>query len=274
MSGSKVTYYKNVNVDSVDLTIPEKSKGRYFSYLSLDHSPLFLQTPTLNIGAIDDNMLKLSIKKDGYFSRLLKSLDEHIIDYIFQRSSHFFRGSVFSRNKIASSFIPTIDNENMMHVQVTNPSKIFIKDQRDTLKVYDDITTETDAISILNIEGVAFTKNTIRLVITMHQMKIYVKEQLESWCIFNDSDSDADEIDEEEAEKEAEAIESAYESMKSLTHKTTPSPDVSNSNSNTENSNDPSMIVTGEISPDTEIELNSENLQQSTVSNDDDKDLF
>lgn len=258
MSEQRVTYYKNAQVASTELTIPEKLKGRYFSYLSNKKVPLFIQTPTLQVESIGDDSIRLKVKKDGQFAQLLKQLDDFVIDYISDRTVQFFRGSLFSRNKIANSYIPTLDENGRLTVQVHNPNKLLIKDQRDIVRKFNDLTPGTDLIAILNIEGVALTKKTIRLILTLHQMKIYVKDLLADWCIFHDSDSevDDDDIDVEEAEKEANAIESAYASLCQVNEK-------------------PDTINSTHVSQDVTCEMSNKDTQKPSIpSNDDDKDLF
>src|SRR3954465_10604741 len=99
MKSPSVTNYKNVNPTETELTITEKVKGKYFSYLSLKQGPLFLQTSTLQIKEANENSIQFQTKKDGQFSQLLKSLDTALITYISERSTQVFRGNLFSRNK-------------------------------------------------------------------------------------------------------------------------------------------------------------------------------
>jgi len=209
MAPPSVTYYKNLTVQETELTVPEKVKGKYFSYLSNKQFPLYIQTPTLNAFPVDENTIRFKVKKDGQFEKLCGDLDQQIIDHISERSVQFFRGSLFSRNKIESSYLRTIDEDG--YITVTVPDNLLIKDQRDSSRGYDEIAPGTEAIAILHIEGVAFTKKTIRLSLSVAQLKIYVKEQLSTWCILHDSDSEVDEPDPEEAESLVKALESARE---------------------------------------------------------------
>lgn len=210
MKTDKVTYYKNIDLLQNDLTIPEKLKGKYFSYLSNQHKPLFIQTPTVHVFPLDKNTIRIRVKKDGHFEQLLKSFDEHVIDFISQKSTQFFRGFLFTKNKITSSFIPTLDSEGYFDVHVANADKLLIKDQRQCIRKYDEILPGTEAIAILNIEGVAFTKKTIKLSLALNQLKMYVEEELNDWYISQD-DSDIDE-DPVEAEELAHALHAAHES--------------------------------------------------------------
>lgn len=279
MSEQRVTYYKKAQVDSTELTIPEKLKGRYFSYLSSKQVPLFLQTPILLVDSIEGNSIKFLVKRDGQFAQLFKDLDNYVIDYISHRTVQFFRGSLFSRNKIASSFIPTLDEKGCLTVQVHNVDKVLIKDQRDIPRKFADLKPGTESISILNIEGVAFTKKTIRLILTLHQMKIYVKNLLTDWCIFHDSDSEIDDIDVEEAEKEANAIESAYASLQHDKSGTT------DSNATNLDKKDNEVLNKQEQQQEQEQQQKKSDLAEEALivttidkvaisSNDDDKDLF
>jgi hypothetical protein len=259
MSEYSVTYYKNVNVASTELTVPEKLKGRYFSYLSNNSLPLFVQTPTLYVQSVEDHSVKLHCKKDGQFAQLFNQLDTFLVDYITERSRDFFRGSIFSKTKIQSSYIPSVDDEGNIVVHVNDPDKILIRDQRDVTKTFADLQPNSESISILNIEGVAFTKKTIRLILTLHQMKLYTKEKLTDWCIFNDSDSECEEFDVEEAEREAKAIEMAYEQTKQM---------------NRARSNKDSLEESKEEDSTIDVASAKKVITSNITTNDDDKDLF
>jgi len=212
MKSPSVTYYKNAQPTDIELTVPEKVRGKYFSYLSSKQSPLFLQTPTLNIYPTDNNTIRLKTKPDGQFSQLLKGFDKFIIDYITERSVQFFRGYVFTKSKIESSYISSVDDEGFIEVHITNSDKLLIKDQRDRTCDYKDLSEGIEAIAILDFEGVSFTKRTIKLSLTLHQLKIYVKEELPDWSILNDSDSEGEEDpDPVDAEELARALELATE---------------------------------------------------------------
>lgn len=205
----KITYYKNADISSIELTVPEKVKGRYFSYLSNKNGPMYIQTPTLNVVPVDEKTIRFKLKNEGQFEKLLNDFDQYVIDYISERTVQFFRGSHFSKGKIESSYVATTNNEGYFDVHVADVNNLIIKDQRDAVRKFEEIESGTEAIAILNVEGVSFTKKTIKLSLSLSQLKIYVKEQLVDWCILHDSDSEVEEEDPEEAAAVALALEAA-----------------------------------------------------------------
>lgn len=255
-----VTYYKNVDPNQTDLTIPEKIKGRYFAYLSNGHVPLFIQTPTLTVQSIGKNSVRFAIKPEGRFETTLKTFDKVLIDYIAQRTVQFFRGFQFSKTKIESSYTPTVHSEGYIDVHIPDCEKLLIKDQRDCIRSIDDIVPGTEAIAILNVEGVAFTKRTITLSLTLHQLKIYVKDQLTDWCILHDSDSEVEGPDPEEAEELSRAFSMPVE-------KTIAIVDL-----NTEGKSSETVPEGKESKEETVSPVSS--IEQIQPGNDDEKDLF
>jgi len=204
----KVIYYKQVDLDNVDITVPERTKNRYFSYISYHKNPFFVQTPTLKFLRRDDDTVHLAIKPDGHFSQFLGQLEDHLVEYIADNSTRFFRGLRFSKEKIRASIVPTI-TEQVIQVDLAKYNKILVKDQRDVDQDLENVPTDTECVAILQVAGVTFTKKTIQFCLILHQLKIYVSESLTDWSILCDSDSDADEVDANDAEETVRALESA-----------------------------------------------------------------
>lgn len=188
-----VTTYKNLNVDQVDLTIPEKIHGKYVSYISSNKNPLFVQSPTLNFVSCTDSTMTFAVKKSSPFSQRLQVLDNWLIDYIIHHSKRFFNGKLFSREKVSSSFCSTLKEDNGQHLlTVTIPKEIQVKDQRGKERTLADITPDMECVAILHLEGIQFKSTSMHLMISVPQLKIYCKESLLDWCISADDDGSSD----------------------------------------------------------------------------------
>ena len=179
----KVLKMRSVDITQIGITVPEKSKSRYFSFISTLQmsqrgSPLFIQTPVITT-RLEDGVIQLKSQQ-----LILDAIDTHVIDYLAANSTAFFAGKRFSREKIASSFTATESG-------VVNDSTI-IKDQRENLLSISEVSQYEDCkmIAILHIEGIEFQKNCIKIAVTIPQLKVYTPEKLNVWAIYQDSDDE------------------------------------------------------------------------------------
>lgn len=246
---TQVVNYKNFKVEQTHVNVPEKTKGKYFSYVSKEKYPLLIQSPVLTIQKIENNDIHFLVKKNGSFSNIIQQFDDFCINYITDHTTEFFNGKKFSKAKILSSYQSSLqsftDDNDILIAHVTNPDQLIIRDQRNNSRSYDDLEPGNEIIAIFEFEGILFKKDSMRLSCTVKQMKVYISESLKNWCIEQDDDeyvsSDIDFTNREDI-KEIEA------QIKSLE----------------------------EIAKETSVEISSVDQQQDneTELNDDDKDLF
>lgn len=187
--------YKNLGklltseTKDLDLTFgpPEKNRGKYFSYLSYKNGPLHIQTPVLAVSSITENSLSFCIKKDTNLWNTLEAFDTFCVDYLFNNSALVFNGKKFSKEKITSSYTPSITYASDTFSTTLNES-LLIRDQWNNIRTVNDIQPNMECIAILYIEGIAFTSDSIKVFYNIQQLKLYVKQSLNEWCISHDLD--------------------------------------------------------------------------------------
>lgn len=286
-----VTNYKSLVLDNITLSVPEKTKGKYMSYVSNNDHSLFLQTPVIFTKNKTDSSIQFEIKKNSVFYKNLSYLQSHLINYITLNTCEFFNGKNFSREKIESSF-ENIFSENDDTITLTcivDEKFIQIRDQRNKEKSYSDIINDAECIAILNIFGVNFKSNKIFFIVKVEQIKIYIQEKLSTWSIERDSDAETEIGDSEENLNHdyiKRQIDNVNSQLQSETSENLDSLDIPEllplPESNDEASNADSESSYQDEPEDPEInqedsETHQEEKQQqesSHIINDDDKDLF
>jgi hypothetical protein len=225
-TSSLVVSYKTLDQTSVKITKPEKMKKRYHSYLSNNGSPLYIQTPSLRVEKVttseSETALSFSVKKSDTFAKKILQFEESLVHQIAENSVEFFKGKNFSLEKIKSSFVSVLEyvdeDSLLLSVRVPDKEKLIIQDQRSVMRGFDDVKEGMQSIAILYVEGLSFTSNSIRMMFSVHQMKIYVTDQLEAWSIKEDSDSEEEEdYDPKEIDAQIQSLEEAIEDIKTST---------------------------------------------------------
>lgn len=214
----QVINYKGFNSTDVKITLPEKNKGKYVSYICRqststttenEGSPLLIQSPVLEVCKQDNNELRLLVKKSNSFNNVIKSWDDYCIDYITNHSTEFFNNKRFSRNKIQASYIPTMkeySNEyDILEAYVKHPEQLIIRDQRNNLRQYNELQSGNEIIAIFEFEGIVFKKDSMKLLCSVKQIKVYVNEPLTDWYIEQDDDEPDSDFTNPEDIKEIEA---------------------------------------------------------------------
>jgi hypothetical protein len=158
----------------------DRTKGKYISYISYAQktTPFYLRTPMMKIEHLDNSVI--SFKIDKSLGSLLKELDLNCVERISEKSAEFFKGKKFSKSKIESSFINSYQN-NTVYAFISNDLKI--KNQKGIDCTLDDLYTSQDAIAIFHVKGIVYKKSSIQLLISVEQLKIYVTDHLNDWCL-------------------------------------------------------------------------------------------
>ncbi len=218
--GNQVISHKSLTTDRLKLTLPEKNKGRYISYLSNENAPLYVQTPVLTVAQVSDESISFVAGKSTPFIDNLCKLDTFIVDTVAKRTTDFFAGKRFSRDWIAGRYVSRMhDDGDSPHVNVNfclpqQKEELLIKDQRGLDRTLAHLKPGMRCIVILHLPGVSFTKASIKADFVAVQMKIYVEDTI-PWSITDaDSDeeinagSDEDEatIDDDEVDAEVSAL--------------------------------------------------------------------
>jgi len=223
---------------------------------------MWIQTPTLTITKVDQNEIHLSLKKESAFAQIINSFDDFCVDHISKKSTDFFNGKRFSKEKIQSVYQRTLqiadDGDYNLIAKVHDSKNLFIRDQRNIHRSYDDIKPGYETICILDWEGIAFKKKSMNIVCSIQQMKLYINEGLKNWSIEQDSDEEEDD-DEIVDDQEIEAQMKSLDEIAAFVHSTNPDiKDEKNVTSPLLNSDSHSETLPLQIDP----------------LNDDDQDLF
>jgi len=173
----------NFDVSLLKISAPlEKVKGKYISYFSYSKkfTPFYFQTPIMEISEIHENKT-CSLKINNILESILQKIDSHCINHISLNAAEFFKGKNFSRQRIESSFIPTFDKKNIMYTIVSD--NVQIKDQYNNSKDVTCLHSAQNIVAILHVKGIVYKKSSIQLLVCIEQIKVYIDERLDKWCI-------------------------------------------------------------------------------------------
>jgi hypothetical protein len=171
---------KNINCDQVNINSPlERVKGKYFSFISYGnvYTPMYIQTPHIQYINSSDSEVLIS---SNQLASTLEELEEKCKQVIHENSESFFNGKHFSRSKIDTSFISCVQSGRIMCKLSPN---LKIRDQRNVERNPTDFQEDMQCVAILYVKGIMYKKNTIQLVISVEQLKIYLRDMLDTWCI-------------------------------------------------------------------------------------------
>lgn len=183
----------------IPLPIPEKTKKRYTSFLTYgeQESPVYVQLNSLDVKNKDAG--DLTLKFDDGTRVLFANLENRCIDEIFLRSEEFFKGRVFPREKIESSFTHVStdvgdSSPEFLKVNV-NWDTVKIRDQNSILRTVND--NFTSAIALIHLESIIYRPDSIALQFSAKQLQVFVPvSDLETWAIQDDTDTESDEEEE------------------------------------------------------------------------------
>lgn len=218
-AGNSVINHKTLSTDRLSLTVPEKYKGKYVSYLANGASAVYVQTPVLTVAKVikdgeHASHIRFKYSVGSPFAEALQRLDDYLVETVTKRSADFFSGKRFSRQWIEGRYEAFVKGSEVSFT-VPDSTKLLIKDQRGVDRSIDEVKPGMKAIGIVHFPGVSFSKTSIQPDAELVQMKVYVEEKI-PWSILDrDSDDEAapalepDEatIDEEEVDREVSALE-------------------------------------------------------------------
>lgn len=199
---SKPIPYKKLNVDNIILNKPEKINGVYKSnvyYKSGDDNTLLLliQTPDVEI---NENSITFTMVKKGLFLNLIEDISEKIIQIINKNSKDFFKGKVFSEDKIRKSFKNLFNINDEGQAVINN---VLISKNLEACDIFNDKcdlpTFPFQAKCILKIDCVNFIKKDIVPKLSVSNVKISTEKKKIEDCIL---DYQEDSLDEKEEYKD------------------------------------------------------------------------
>tara|TARA_B100001094_G_scaffold37020_2_gene31196 strand:+ start:1239 stop:2012 length:774 start_codon:yes stop_codon:yes gene_type:complete len=185
---TEVYKYDNIDMSKLSFSIPEKQSNIYYSNITYDNKPLFLQTSKLGIltkmAELNKKLPSIEYEIIGEnldFYDLFMKLDDRLIKETYNRSKEWFNQSI------------PLENIEDMYKRVckplkknTNPSIRFrlpmekgnivskIYNQNKEIIKIEDIKEKSEAILIIHIRGIKFMKQQYICDIYINQMKVFI----------------------------------------------------------------------------------------------------
>ena len=215
---TEVYKYDDIDYDNLKFGKPQKQNGYYYSNISYDGEPFFLQTSKFKINSDTQKLGKIpsiefEICGDNFdLYDLFMKLDDKIVKTTYHNSKEWFDQSI------------PLENIEEMYKSICKPLKRYknpvlkfkLPMEKDMIlsKIYDqnreivkiqDCKIGSDAVCILHIRGIKFMKQQYICDIYINQMKVYIPKREEyiipDECLIGEFDknydSDVDIIDEE-----------------------------------------------------------------------------
>lgn len=175
--------------------------GAYFTKIEFNKKPLYIQT--------SKSLTRQGIVKTGkkYYSDLMfdknsetlinwfENLEDKCKKLIYEKKDAWFQGNL-EENDIENAFNPLIRvyksgkyyllRTNIKNTKEDNPAVKIYNENEITLGV-SDITTETEIISILEIQGIKFTSRNFQIEIDLKQMMVLDNEPIFDSCLIKTS---------------------------------------------------------------------------------------
>ena len=214
---TEVYKYDDIDFSKLKFTKPEKQQNIYYSNITYDDKPFFLQTSKLKIMSDIESInmkspsIEFQILGDNFdLYDLFMQLDDKLVKTTYSCSKEWFNQSIPLEN--IEEMYKCICKPLKKYKNPTLRFKLPIENDEILSKIYDqnrqfvnikDIKKEQDAICIVHIRGIKFMKQQYICDIYINQMKIYIPKNNEylipDECIINDEQNNSDEeiIDDE-----------------------------------------------------------------------------
>lgn len=199
----KVEVFGKVNIESLTLSVPEKHKGRYISFISYqDGKPLYLQSNPVTLHGLDPNSVTLGGQSSGDWSDTLQHLRAVVLERIFDNHVEFFRGKRYTREYLNDALKNALDEQGKLTCAARWDS-LQIRDQFGRPLASEELQAGSECIALLLVKSVSFTANVIKIDVELQQLKVYNDLNLKEWSILTIEDSDAPQAHPVESEDEA-----------------------------------------------------------------------
>jgi len=210
----------DLSSDKIKFTKPEKQKNIYYSNISYDNKPLFIQTSkvkmlsdTQNLSKDPSLLFQIANNNLDFYDFFIK-LDDKLIKETYKNGKEWFNKEIpldiiddmykrtakpiAKNNSPSIRFkLPTIQNKIVS--KIYNQSKEFIN--------VDNIAPETESILILHIRGIKFMKQQYICDIYISQLKAFIprvnKYLVSEVCLIEDDNNETNDSDEDIFDEEA-----------------------------------------------------------------------
>lgn len=187
--------YNKLHLDSVLFTKPEKRSSRIltFAYRKVNGQAkhVIFQTSRSVLTNVDLEKGKLTMKADDDFRRFLNKMTNHLVGLISSHGGFFFGGKTYPLDKIQSSFLSPVNETGDVTLRLRSNGMI-ISDQFGkkipiaTLAQF----SESEAILLLQFDGLSFTRTNIEPIFTVISMRVYTVAHPDEYTINPDEEDD------------------------------------------------------------------------------------
>ena len=215
---TEVYKYDTIDFSKIKFTIPEKQSSIYYSNITYDDKPFFLQTSKLKILSDMTSLnkkipsIEFQILGDNFdLYDLFMQLDDRLVKTTYSKSKEWFNQSIPLENieEMYKGICKPLKKNSNPSIRFKLPmekneiiSKLY-NQNRENIKV-ENIKEDSEAICIIHIRGIKFMKQQYICDIYINQMKVFIPKRNEyiipDECIINEDyieNADEDIIDEE-----------------------------------------------------------------------------
>ena len=203
---TEVIKHNDINFSKLIYSKPEKQNNIYFSSISYDNKPLYIQTNKINFSYIKDDKnttrkyINVSMPTTDFslYDKLLK-LDDHILNTTFTNSKAWFNKDITldifenQYNRITQPFekgtTPFLD---MRIPIIRNKIQCNLYDQSNNMIDIDKLNENDSIICILHIKGIKFLKEIFYVDFYINQIKLCKSMQylIPTNCLIEDDISE------------------------------------------------------------------------------------
>lgn len=172
--------------------------GAYFTKILLNDKSLYIQTPkSLTRQGFIKNGKKIHTdlmfnNNNDSFIHWIEKLEEKCQELIFKKSESWFQNSL-EKNDIESAFNSSLKiyksgkfyllRTNVKMNSITNLPIIKIFNENETIMNIDDVNSETNIISIIEIQGIKFTTRNFQIEMELKQVMVLNTDLIFESCV-------------------------------------------------------------------------------------------
>jgi hypothetical protein len=195
------TVYDTFDFSKFILTHPESLQGgSFFTKLNINNDILYVQTPKCisKQGIVSSSGKKSYIDlmfsvDDSKFIEFMENLEKSCVEKIHEKKNSWFTNDI-DQNDIENAFTATLrpykaGKYYLLRANIA-PSKNLVKmptcfvfDESENKLTLDDIKSENDLITVLEIQGIKITTRNFQIVIELKQVMVLDNEPLFENCL-------------------------------------------------------------------------------------------
>ena len=198
----------NLNISEIVLSKAEKINNYYYSRISYNNSPLYVQTPKIINNKDLENLKSTSPFIDAMFSHevydKLVELDDHVLNFIKQNWDKW-TGKKIPDEKMDEMYVP-ITKPTKENKSPKLKMKVPMKRDEVLCKVFDqdkvtfdlkNLKKDKDIICILHFRGIRFSETSFYCDFYINQIKVF-NTSIIDFSIIEECCIDEEEIDEKD----------------------------------------------------------------------------